>query len=82
MQSYYVFHYLILVINKIDKKDARAEEVVNMTFDLFCELGATNEQLDFNKIEEKIIDSTPKEEIVEVNLSELRSNPYQPRKVF
>ena len=41
-----------------------------------------NEQLDFNKIEEKIIDSTPKEEIVEVNLDELRSNPYQPRKVF
>ena len=41
-----------------------------------------NEQLDFNKIEEKIIDSTPKEEIVEVDLSELRSNPYQPRKVF
>ncbi|MBQ7105335.1 MAG: ParB/RepB/Spo0J family partition protein [Bacilli bacterium] len=41
-----------------------------------------NEQLDFNKIEEKIIDSTPKEEIVEINLNELRSNPYQPRKVF
>ena len=41
-----------------------------------------NEQLDFNKIEEKIIDSTPKEEIVDVNLNELRSNPYQPRKVF
>ena len=41
-----------------------------------------NEQLDFNKIEEKIIDSTPKEEIVELNLDELRSNPYQPRKVF
>ena len=37
----------ILFINKIDKKDARAEEVVNMTFDLFCELGATDEQLDF-----------------------------------
>lgn len=37
----------ILFINKIDKKDARAEEVVNMTFDLFCELGADNEQLDF-----------------------------------
>ncbi len=40
----------ILFINKIDKKDARAEEVVNMTFDLFCELGATNEQLDFKII--------------------------------
>lgn len=37
----------ILFINKIDKKDARAEEVVNMTFDLFCELGANDEQLDF-----------------------------------
>ena len=37
----------ILFINKIDKKDARAEEVVNMTFDLFCELDATDEQLDF-----------------------------------
>ena len=40
----------ILFINKIDKKDARAEEVVNMTFDLFCELGATNDQLDFKII--------------------------------
>lgn len=37
----------ILFINKIDKADARASEVVDMTFDLFCELNATNEQLDF-----------------------------------
>lgn len=37
----------ILLINKIDKKDQRAEEVVDMSFDLFDELGATNEQLDF-----------------------------------
>ncbi len=37
----------ILFINKIDKKDERAEEVVNMSFDLFAELGATDEQLDF-----------------------------------
>lgn len=37
----------ILFINKIDKRDQRAEEVVDMTFDLFVELGATNEQLDF-----------------------------------
>lgn len=37
----------ILFINKIDKKDARPEEVVNMTFDLFMELNATDEQLDF-----------------------------------
>ena len=37
----------ILFINKIDKKDQRAEEVVDMTFNLFMELGATDEQLDF-----------------------------------
>ncbi len=37
----------ILLINKIDKKDQRAEEVVDMTFDLFADLGATDEQLDF-----------------------------------
>ena len=37
----------ILFINKIDKKDARPEQVVDMTFDLFMELGANDEQLDF-----------------------------------
>jgi GTP-binding protein len=37
----------ILLINKIDKKDQRAEEVVNMVFDLFVELNATDEQLSF-----------------------------------
>lgn len=37
----------ILFINKIDKKDARIDEVVNMTFDLFCDLDANDEQLDF-----------------------------------
>ena len=41
-----------------------------------------NEQLDMNKFEEKIIDSTPKDQIIEVKLDELRANPYQPRKVF
>ncbi len=37
----------ILFINKLDKKDARIEEVVNMTFDCFVDLNATDEQLDF-----------------------------------
>lgn len=37
----------IVVINKIDKPGARVAEVVNRTFDLFVELGATPEQLDF-----------------------------------
>lgn len=37
----------IVLVNKIDKSDARPDEVVNMVFDLFVALGATNEQLDF-----------------------------------
>ncbi|KAF5090456.1 translational GTPase TypA [Acetobacterium wieringae] len=37
----------ILFINKIDKKDQRAEEVVDMVFDLFVELKANDKQLDF-----------------------------------
>lgn len=41
-----------------------------------------NEPLDYNKIEEKIITETPKEEIKQVPINELRSNPYQPRQVF
>lgn len=41
-----------------------------------------NEQIDFNQIEEKILDSTSTDEIVELPIDELRPNPYQPRKVF
>jgi GTP-binding protein len=37
----------ILLINKIDKKDERAVEVVDMVYELFMELDATSEQLDF-----------------------------------
>ncbi|NLZ35650.1 MAG: translational GTPase TypA [Clostridiales bacterium] len=37
----------IVVINKIDKPNARPEEVIDEVFDLFVELGANDEQLDF-----------------------------------
>ncbi len=37
----------IVVINKIDRPGARPEEVVDMVFDLFCELTTNEEQLDF-----------------------------------
>ncbi len=40
-------HNPIVVINKIDKKDARPKEVINEIFDLFFELGASDEQCDF-----------------------------------
>src|SRR5205085_27806 len=37
----------IVIINKIDRPDARANEVLNEVFDLFMELGADDEVLDF-----------------------------------
>ena len=37
----------IVVVNKVDRPGARADWVVNQTFDLFDKLGATEEQLDF-----------------------------------
>ena len=38
---------VLVAINKIDRKDARATEIVNEVFDLFIELGANDEQADF-----------------------------------
>lgn len=38
---------IIVVINKIDRKDARAQEVLNEIYDLFIDLDATEEQVDF-----------------------------------
>src|SRR6201988_5219160 len=37
----------IVVINKVDRPDARPTEVHNMVFDLFAAIGASDEQLDF-----------------------------------
>ena len=41
-----------------------------------------NEPMDYSKVEERILDETSKEEIEMLKIDELRSNPYQPRKVF
>jgi len=41
-----------------------------------------NEPMDYEKMEEKIVTSTPEEEIIKLPLNELRSNPYQPRQNF
>jgi GTP-binding protein len=38
---------ILLVVNKIDRADARVQEVVNEVFDLFIDLDASEEQLDF-----------------------------------
>jgi GTP-binding protein len=55
----------ILVVNKIDRPNARPHEVVDMTFDLFCELNATDEQLDF-----PIVFASAKEGKVTLDLDE------------
>src|SRR6266542_329276 len=38
---------VIVIINKMDRSDARPEDVHSEIFDLFCDLGATDEQIDF-----------------------------------
>jgi GTP-binding protein len=40
-------HKAIVVINKVDRKDAEPQRVLNQTFDLFIELGANDQQADF-----------------------------------
>lgn len=40
-------HRAIVVINKVDRKDADTDRVLNETFDLFIELGATDQQAEF-----------------------------------
>ena len=40
----------IVVLNKIDRQGARCDWVINQTFDLFANLGATDEQLDFQVV--------------------------------
>lgn len=62
----------ILFINKIDKKDARPLEVVDMTFNLFMDLNATDEQLDF-----PIIYGVAREGIAKKSLEE-ESNSIAP----
>lgn len=42
----------------------------------------SNEKLDFSSIEERIVSSSTSDEVVELDINDLRSNPYQPRKVF
>ncbi len=59
----------ILFINKIDKKDARPTEVVDMTFNLFMELNASDEQLDF-----PIIYGIAKEGKCSLDLNHLEDN--------
>lgn len=42
----------------------------------------SNERIDFDNFEKDIIDNTKDNEIKEINLDDIRRNPYQPRKTF
>ena len=42
----------------------------------------SNERIDFDNFEQGIIENTNKNEIKEINIAEIRRNPYQPRTVF
>ncbi len=41
-----------------------------------------SENLDFNSFEKQIYETTTSDEIIELNVDEIRPNPYQPRKIF
>lgn len=48
----------IVVLNKIDRPNARPEEVIDQVFDLFVELGANDEQLDFSVLYASALNGT------------------------
>lgn len=62
----------ILLINKIDKKDARCSEVIDEVFELFCNLNANDEQLDF-----PVLYGIAKQGIVKKHLED-ESNSIEP----
>ena len=63
----------VLFINKIDKKDARPEEVVNEVFDLFVDLNANDEQLDF-----PIVYGVARDGIATLDYNDLNAKSIEP----
>ncbi|OGF20567.1 GTP-binding protein TypA [Candidatus Falkowbacteria bacterium RIFOXYB2_FULL_38_15] len=55
----------IVIINKIDKPAARPEEVSEMVYELFFDLGASDEQLDFT-----VVYAAAKKGVAKINLSD------------
>ncbi|AGB40376.1 GTP-binding protein TypA/BipA [Halobacteroides halobius DSM 5150] len=57
----------VVVLNKIDREDARPEEVVDKVLDLFIDLGATDEQIDFPVIYASALEGYAQEELSATN---------------
>ncbi len=85
-------HRVIVVVNKIDRKDARPQEVLNEIYDLFIELGASDEQLEFpllyaigrdgvamREIADPRVDLTP---LFETILAEIHAPEYSEAEPF
>lgn len=75
----------IVVINKVDRPGARPNEVLDMVFDLFLELNATDEQLDFPivytsaKLGYATLDLTSRPQTMEPLFAVIESNVRPPR---
>lgn len=83
---------VVVIINKIDRKDARPQEVLDMVYDLFIDLDATEEQLDFkylwaigrDGIVKKDLDAEADNlnELFDVILEDLPAPSYDPEAPF
>lgn len=85
-------HKVVVVINKIDRKDARPDEILDEIYDLFIDLGADDDQLDFpylyaigregvakNTLEEEGHDLEP---LFEMIIKEIPGPDYEPDEPF
>ena len=63
---------VILIINKIDRSDARIDEVVNDVYDLFIDLGADDNQIDF-----PVVYTNAKDGVARLNVND-KNNDLKP----
>ncbi len=83
---------VVVIINKIDRKDGRPQEVLDMVYDLFIDLDATEEQLDFKYLyaigRDGIVKKDLDEEVDNLNalfdmiLEDLPAPSYDPEAPF
>ena len=83
---------VMVIINKIDRKDARPDQVLDMIYDLFIDLNATEEQLDFTYLYAVCRDGIVKKELednvdnlhilFDLIVKEMPAPAYDPRAPF
>ncbi|MEA2109450.1 MAG: translational GTPase TypA [Pseudomonadota bacterium] len=83
---------VIVIINKIDRKDARPDEILDEIYDLFIDLNADDEQLDFSYlyaigregiVKENLDETTDNlQQLFETIVNEVPAPQYDPREPF